>query len=111
MDGETKRHMILVSNSTGWLDRGMADVLKEATPTKASRQLAPKGKRVDYTASDRYGQIHRGKITDEEACLVRENAEQASLNRQGQGHPPIDWKDPKEIARYGLKNDQLSLNV
>jgi len=58
--------------------------------------------KIDYTASDRYGQVHRGRVTDEEAKLVRENQDQASKNRVSQGHPPIDWNDPKEGIRYRM---------
>lgn len=58
--------------------------------------------KIDYTAPDRFGQLHRGRVTEEEARLVREHREQASANRQAQGHPPIDFDDPSEIKRYGL---------
>ena len=72
---------------------------KSAT-TKAA---APKSdERIDYTAADKYGQLHRGRVTDEESRLVRENRDQASRNREAQGHPAIDWNDPKEKARYKL---------
>ncbi len=62
----------------------------------------PRADKVDYTASDRFGQLHRGRLTDEERELVRNDRQQASRNRVAQGHPPIDWDDPKEQARYGL---------
>ena len=68
----------------------------------SSTPSAAKADKVDYTAPDRYGQLHRGRLTDEERELVRANREQASLNRQAQGHPPIDWDDDKEKTRYGL---------
>jgi hypothetical protein len=68
-----------------------------AAPVRADRP----GK-TDYTAPDRFGQLHRGRVTEEEARLVRENPEQASRNRQAQGHPPIDFSDPVEKKRYGL---------
>jgi hypothetical protein len=58
--------------------------------------------KIDYTAPDRFGQLHRGRVTEEEARLVRENRDQASENRQRQGHGPIDFGDAAEIKRYGL---------
>jgi len=67
-----------------------------ATPRPA------RGERADYTAPDRFGQLHRGRVTEEEARLVREQRDRASRNRQAQGHPPIDFDDPVEIKRYGL---------
>ena len=107
VDGETKRHMMLVNNFDGLAKNGdMAHILAAAVPVKAPRPgPKPAGEKVDYTAPDKYGQVHRGKITEEEARLVRENPEQATRNRQAQGHPAIDWTDPKEIARYGLTTE------
>jgi hypothetical protein len=63
---------------------------------------APRGDKIDYTAPDRYGQLHRGRLNEAEIQLVRDNPEQASRNREAQGHPPIDWDDAKERTRYGL---------
>ena len=71
-----------------------------STPSRPTGRT--KADKVDYTAPDRYGQLHRGRLTDEERELVRANREQASRNRQAQGHPPIDWDDDKERTRYGL---------
>jgi hypothetical protein len=58
--------------------------------------------RVDYTAGEHYGKLHRGRVTEEEAALVRANKAQASRNRQSQGHAAIDWNDEAEKRRYGL---------
>ena len=60
------------------------------------------GEKIDYTAPDRFGQLHRGRVTEEEARLVREHRTQASANRESQGHPPIDFDDAAEVKRYGL---------
>lgn len=80
-----------------------AEQPRSATPTKrAATKSSAAGERIDYTAPDRYGQLHRGRITDEESRLVRENQAQASKNREAQGHPPINWDDAKEKSRYGL---------
>jgi len=73
-----------------------------SSSTSSRSDRADKTEKVDYTAPDRYGQLHRGRLTDEERELVRANREQASRNRQAQGHPPIDWDDDKERTRYGL---------
>jgi hypothetical protein len=61
-----------------------------------------RAEKIDYTAGDRFGQLHRGRVTAEEAGLVREQRDQASANRQAQGHPPIDFDDPAERKRYGF---------
>ncbi len=47
-----------------------------------------RGDKIDYTAADRFGQLHRGRITAEEARLVREQQSQASANRAGAGPSP-----------------------
>lgn len=72
------------------------------TSSTQSSSSAARGEKIDYTASDRFGQLHRGRVTEEEARLVRENRDQASANRQSQGHGPIDFGDPAEIKRYSL---------
>ena len=61
-----------------------------------------RAEKIDYTAADRFGQLHRGRITADEARLVREQPTQASANRESQGHPPIDFDDPAERKRYGF---------
>jgi hypothetical protein len=70
-------------------------------PRAAARSVS-RGEHVDYTAPDKFGQIHRGRVTYDEALQVRNDREQASLNREAQTGMPIDWDDPKEIKRYGL---------
>lgn len=72
---------------------------RKARPAAAK---ASRGEGVDYTAPDRFGQIHRGRVTYDEALLVRNDPEQASRNREAQTGMPIDWNDPKEKKRYGL---------
>ncbi len=69
---------------------------------RGTTKAASRGEGVDYTAHDRFGQIHRGRVTYEEAFLVRGDRDQASMNRQLQTGSPIDWDDPKEQKRYGL---------
>jgi hypothetical protein len=74
-------------------------------PARRARAAAPKGERaerVDYTAPDRFGQLHRGRVTYDEAFAVRNDQAQASRNRERQTGSPIDWDDPKERKRYGL---------
>lgn len=72
---------------------------RAASTTTAS---APRAEKIDYTAPDRFGQLHRGRVTEEEARLVRDHRDQASANRESQGHPPIDFGDPAEVKRYSL---------
>jgi hypothetical protein len=79
--------------------------LKTVPPSQRPGRVSgpsSRAEKADYTAADRFGQLHRGRITAEEARLVREQRAQASANRQAQGHPPIDFDDPAERKRYGL---------
>lgn len=80
-----------------------ADLSKVAPSQRPSRGSAgPRPERIDYTASNHFGQLHRGRVTEAEAALVRGDRDQASANRQAQGHGSIDWNDPAERKRYGL---------
>lgn len=73
-----------------------------ARKARPAARGASRAESVDYTAPDRFGQIHRGRITYDEALMVRNDPERASLNREAQTGLPIDWDDPKEKKRYGL---------
>ena len=79
--------------------------LKTVPPSQRPGRVSgasSRAEKIDYTAADRFGQLHRGRITADEARLVREQPTQASTNRESQGHPPIDFDDPAERKRYGL---------
>lgn len=106
-----KRSVVLNASALSELFEGvnMDDVVagaRRVEPTTFSqrrrtvRSSAARGEKIDYTAPDHFGQLHRGRVTSEEAELVRKNREQASANRQAQGHPPIDFDDAREKARY-----------
>lgn len=75
---------------------------RRGRPAKAAAPKSSTPERIDYTAPDRYGQLHRGRINEEEARLVRENRDRASKNRQAQTGQPINFEDAKEKSRYGL---------
>lgn len=74
----------------------------EDAPAKRTRRSSgtPSSPKVDYTSKEFFGVLHRGKVTEEEAALVRDNLEQANKNREKHGQSPIDPADPKEQARY-----------
>lgn len=76
-------------------------------PRDEGTAASSRADKVNYTDPDKFGQLHRGRLTDEEITLVKENPEQASRNREAQGHPPIDWQDSKEKARYNLTDDDV----
>lgn len=72
-----------------------------SAPAKKAASKSSGGAALDYTSPENYGLIHRGRITEEEAKLVRENMAQANANRERVGQPKVG-DDPKDAARYGL---------
>jgi hypothetical protein len=77
-------------------------VRRRGRPVSSGRASSPKAEKVDYTSPEHYGQLHRGRVTEEEAALVRDNLAQANKNRSAAGQPEIDPSDAKEAKRYGL---------
>lgn len=78
-----------------------ADVPK-AAPAKRGAAPRAAGDKVDYTAPEHAGKLHRGRITEAEADWVRNNQDKASYNREQQTGKPIDFADAAEQKRYGM---------
>lgn len=76
----------------------------KAVAGRKPRGTAPKsgGDKVNYATPEHCGELHRGRITEEESSLVRADPDRASANRERQTGKAIDWNDPKEKSRYGL---------
>jgi hypothetical protein len=84
--------------------RSVAQESSRASGPRRARSTssAAKGERVDYTSPEKFGQLHRGRVTEEEASLVRDNLQQANANREKAGQAPIDPNDEREKKRYGF---------
>ena len=67
---------------------------------KGGRGQTVAGEKRDYTSDEWFGVLHRGKVTEEEALMVRSNLDRANQNREREGQSLIDSADPKEKARY-----------
>lgn len=80
-----------------------ADRPAAAPARRAIKASSPSAEKRDYKAMDNIGLEHRGRVTEEEARLVRENLSQANENRAREGQAPIDPKDAKMVKRYGFK--------
>lgn len=83
------------------------EVIRNAKPSGrrgASRGAAgAAGKaKVNYATLEHCGTPHKGRTTEEEARLVRENLEQVNARLKAEGHRIIDPNDPKMRERYGL---------
>lgn len=84
---------------------GAREGMSQTAPTRRRRRsTAPASTtaKVDYKHIDNVGIEHRGRVTEEEAKLVRENLDRANINRAKHGQAPIDPSDPKMVKRYGF---------
>lgn len=58
--------------------------------------------KVNYVTLERAGEPHRGRITEAEKRLVRDNLDQINERLAHEGKRTIDPKDPTMRERYGL---------
>jgi hypothetical protein len=89
--------------------RPMAEVLAEAEPViakptrRASHNKTSNGEPLrTFNTLENAGMPHQGKVSVEEARLVRENLEAVNANRAAQDLPPIDPTNPMDAKRYGF---------
>ncbi|GAB3146754.1 hypothetical protein GCM10027290_29000 [Micromonospora sonneratiae] len=101
--GEPRRVTLTASEfDTLATDVPMAQLLRTAErirPPKATRKAAEK---LDYATLEHAGKPHRGKITDEEAQLVRDNLDEINKRLADEGIRQIDPTDPDHASRYGF---------
>jgi hypothetical protein len=118
-DGARKRIILDAANFDKLFGKGtdVAEILQsarrggapEAAPRRrgrpaATRATTSKPGKIDYTDEDHFGQLHRGRVTEAEAALVRDNLDQANRNRSLAGQPPIDPEGAADKKRYGLSS-------
>ena len=71
--------------------------------TRSASAVTPaRGEKIDYGSPEHAGVLHRGRVTEREAELVRADLARANANRAREGQLAIDPADAKERARYGL---------
>ncbi|MEV4760031.1 hypothetical protein AB0J86_33715 [Micromonospora sp. NPDC049559] len=103
-DGEPRRVVLTASEFDSLAtDVPMAQLLKTAErvrPAKSTRRGA--ADRLDYGTLEHAGKPHRGKITEEEARLVRENLDEVNKRLADEGLRQIDPSDPDHALRYGF---------
>lgn len=111
-DEEPARYIVAIKEfdklATG---RPMAEVLAEAEEAVVT---APASKRRSHNKTangeplrifntlESAGLPHMGKVSAEEARLVRENLEAVNAKRAAQDLPPIDPANPIDVKRYGF---------
>lgn len=68
----------------------------------SKQQGKPPRGRVDYASMEHAGEVHRGRVTEAEAEIVRNNLEAVNARLTSQGRPVIDSEDPVMKKRYGF---------
>lgn len=116
------RRVVLNGTDLAKLYKGVdfADVIQRAEPVPqraeaAARSVATRGRPkgttkapkaqgsgINYRDMENIGLEHRGRVTEEEAQLVRENLDKANANRAREGQAPIDPTNEKFAKRYGM---------
>ena len=87
-------------------DKPMSELLVGARParrtTKATATSSPRGDRSGYGTLDTAGRPHKGKITDAERQLVRDNLDEINKRLAADGQRTISLTDAEHVERYGL---------
>ena len=97
-------------------DFDMETVLTDALKEQQEREGRRRGRRgrrsggerrprVNYSSPEHAGEPHRGRITDEEKELVRNNLAEVNARLARDGHRIIDPNDPDMAERYGLSTE------
>jgi hypothetical protein len=100
-DGQPRRVVLTASEFDALATEvPMAQLLKTAERVKPPRRGGTD--RVDYTTLEHAGKPHRGKITSEEAALVRDHLDEINKRLANEGLRQIDPADPEHAERYGF---------
>jgi hypothetical protein len=86
----------------------MADVIRRAEPAYPPRKQVraasvPTAEKLDYATLEHAGKPHRGKTTDAEKELVRNNLDTINERLARDGMRTISLDDPEMVARYSLE--------
>jgi len=91
-------------------DRPMSEILASARPARRSSRsgtaAASREDRTNYATIEHAGKPHKGKTTDAEKRLVRENLGEINERLAAQNMRTISLADPEHVERYGL--DELA---
>lgn len=114
--GETVKRIIMDAAAFDGLFKGSAEEVLaqapkagQAAPTGARRRgrprgtsAAPKAEKIDYTSLEHAGRPHRGRITEAEAAIVRDNLADINDRLTKEGVRGIDPKDADMKRKYGF---------
>jgi hypothetical protein len=86
----------------------MADVIRRARPAspprRQTRPAPAAADKLDYASLDHAGKPHRGKTTDAEKEIVRNNLDKINERLERDGLRTIRLDDAEMVARYGLED-------
>lgn len=86
----------------------MADVIRRARPASPPRRQARSAPaavdKLDYASLDHAGKPHRGKTTDAEKEIIRNNLDKINERLERDGLRTIKLDDAEMVARYGLED-------
>ncbi len=108
LPGAVPRRVTLPAEEFGKLatDRPMSELLLAARPAKrtarAAAASAAPADRTSYATLEHAGKPHKGKTTDAEKRVVRENFDKINERLSAEGLRPISLDDPEHVERYGL---------
>jgi len=113
-DEEPTRYILTANNFNKLATkRPMEEVLADArpvappTPTRRSHNKTANGEALrTFNSLENAGLPHQGKVSAEEARLVRENLEVVNANRATQKLTPIDPANPMDAKRYGFQTSE-----
>ena len=93
----------------------MDELLTAARParrsTRSSANGSARGDRLDYATREHAGKPHKGKITETEKQLVRDQLDEINDRLAAQGLRTISLTDPEHVERYGLQQLARERNV
>lgn len=103
------RRVVMDADAFGELvtERPVSELLIAARPAKRTRATTPRpggsrADRIDYGSLEHAGKPHRGKATDAEKALVRDNLDEINERLAAEGLRTISLDDPDHVERYGL---------
>lgn len=92
------------NNLAGGMD--MADIIRRAEPAYPPRKKArpaPTVEKLDYSILEHAGTPHRGKATEAEKEIVRDNLAVINDRLKRDGIRTIDLGNAEHVTRYGLE--------
>jgi len=93
------------NNLAGGMD--MADIIRRAEPAypprKKARPAPPTVEKLDYSILEHAGTPHRGKATEAEKEIVRDNLAVINDRLKRDGIRTIDLGNAEHVTRYGLE--------